>query len=78
METRKRLNLVFCTSINIHVIIAVIIFLLAETIGLWFVNTQLVIDADRMVAANWVYQFSVFTFMVTVVSVPYNSLYSRS
>ena len=70
---KERLNLVFCTSINIHAIIAVVIFILAETIGLWFVNTQLVIDPDRMVAANWVYQFSVLTFMVTVVSVPYNS-----
>ncbi|MEL5893724.1 MATE family efflux transporter [Bacteroides sp. GD17] len=70
---KKRLNIVFCTSVNIHVIIAVVIFILAETIGLWFVNTQLVIDADRMMAANWVYQFSVLTFMVTVLSVPYNS-----
>ena len=70
---KERLNLVFCTSVNIHVIIAVVIFILAETIGLWFVNIRLVIDADRMVAANWVYQFSVLTFMVTVVSVPYNS-----
>ena len=70
---KEELNLVFCTSVNIHVIIAVVIFILAETIGLWFVNTQLVIDANRMIAANWVYQFSVLTFMVTVVSVPYNS-----
>lgn len=70
---KERLNLVFCTSINIHIIIAVVIFILAETVGLWFVNTQLVIAADRMVAANWVYQFSVLTFMVTVISVPYNS-----
>ena len=70
---KERLNLVFCTSVNIHIVIAIVIFILAETIGLWFVNTQLVINVDRMVAANWVYQFSVLTFMVTVVSVPYNS-----
>lgn len=70
---KERLNLVFCTSVNIHVVIAAVIFILAETLGLWFVNTQLVIDTDRMGAANWVYQFSVLTFMVTVVSVPYNS-----
>lgn len=72
-NNKKRLNEVFCTSVNIHAIIALVILGLSETIGLWFVNTQLVIAADRMVAANWVYQFSVLTFMTTVMSVPYNS-----
>lgn len=70
---KKRLNHVFCTSIHIHAIIAVVILVLAETAGLWFVNTQLVIDAGRMDAANWVYQFSILTLVVNVMSVPYNS-----
>ena len=69
----SRLRKIFCTSVTIHVALAVIIFIIAETIGLWFVNAYLNIDADRMVAANWVYQFSIFTFMLTVVSVPYNA-----
>lgn len=64
---------VFSMSINIHALIALIVFLLAETIGLWFVNTHLVIPADRMVAANWVYQCSILAFMVTIMSVPYNA-----
>ena len=70
---KKRLNRVFCTSMHIHAIIAVAILVLAETVGLWFVNTQLVIDAGRMGAANWVYQFSILTLVVNVMSVPYNS-----
>lgn len=69
----ERLKTVFSTSVSIHIVIAVISFLLGETIGLWFINTQLNIEASRMVAANWVYQCSIFTFMVNVVSVPYNS-----
>lgn len=69
----SKLKRIFCTSVTIHAILAVIIFVIAETVGLWFVNTHLNIDADRMVAANWVYQFSIFTFMLTVLSVPYNS-----
>lgn len=69
MQTEK----IFSTSVTIHATLAIIIFIIAETIGLWFVNTQLNIDADRMIAANWVYQFSIFTFMLTVLSVPYNS-----
>lgn len=64
---------VFSMSINIHTLIALIVFVLAETIGLWFVNTQLVIPADRLVAANWVYQCSILSFMVTIMSVPYNA-----
>lgn len=68
-----KLKKIFCTSVTIHAALAVIIFAIAETVGLWFVNTHLNIDADRMAAANWVYQFSIFTFMLTVLSVPYNS-----
>ena len=66
-------NRVFSMSINIHALIALIIFVLAETIGLWFVNTQLVIPESRLVAANWVYQCSILAFMVSVMSVPYNA-----
>lgn len=65
---------VFCMSMNIHAIIAVTIFILAETIGLWFLNTKLVIPAERMSAANWVYQFSILSFMFTVMNVPYNAV----
>lgn len=69
----KRLKLIFSTSVNIHLIISIVILLLAETIGLWFVNTYLNIAPERMLAANWVYQFSIFTFIISVLSVPYNS-----
>ena len=69
----EKLKKVFSTSVEIHFVIAFIIFLLAETIGLWLLNTKLNIEPDRMVAANWVYQSAIFSFMLTVVSVPYNS-----
>lgn len=69
----ERLSRVFCASINIHATICLIAFLLAETIGLWFVNTKLNIPDDRMAAANWVYQASILTFIINVMSVPYNS-----
>ena len=65
---------VFSMSINIHFIIAFIILLLAETIGLWFLNTQLTIPPQRMEAAQWVYQFSILTMMVGIISVPYNAI----
>jgi len=68
-----RLSRVFCTSINIHAAICIIAFVIAETIGLWFVNAKLNIPDERMVAANCVYQASIMTFMINVMSVPYNS-----
>jgi len=71
---RDQLRNVFSMSVNIHFLIAFIILILAETVGLWFVNTQLIIPADRMGAAQWVYQFSILAMMVYMVSVPYNAM----
>lgn len=65
---------VFRCSITIYYIFGLIILLLAETLGLWFVNTKLVIPETRINAAIWVYQCSVITFIISIVSVPYNSL----
>lgn len=70
----QRLKDVFAASLNIHISIAAVIVLLAETIGLWFVNAKLVIPADRMVAANWVYQFAILSFCVNIIQVPYNAV----
>lgn len=69
----KRLNKVFCSSVNIHFAICVIAVILGETVGLWFVNSKLNIPEGRMEAANWVYQASILSFVVGVMSVPYNS-----
>lgn len=45
-----------------------------ETVGLWFVNTQLNIPADRMEAVLWVYQFSLITFLCSFIQIPFLSL----
>jgi len=67
----EQLKKTFSLSIVIHIFTALLIFILGETIGLWFLNTQLVIPEDRMAAANFVYQFSVFTACVGILQVPY-------
>lgn len=69
----SKLRSVFNVSLTIHMIIALIVFVLAETIGLWFLNNYLNIPSERLTAANWVYQFSVFTFIFTVLNAPYNA-----
>ena len=73
LKNFDRLRNIFSMSVNIHLLIALIIFVLAETIGLWFLNTHLVIPVDRIEAANWVYQFSILSFILTIMSVPYNA-----
>lgn len=68
-----KLQKIFSSSVTIQIGIALIIILLAETVGLWFVNTQLVIPEGRLSAANWCYQFSIITFAINLISVPYNA-----
>ena len=65
---------VFRCAASIHYVLAGIILLLAETIGLWFVMQKLVIPPERMAAALWVYQCSVLTSIVSIISAPYNAL----
>ena len=58
---------------SIHYILAGVILLIGETVGLWFVVTKLQIPAERATAAFWVYQFSILSSMLAVISVPYNA-----
>lgn len=67
------LKSIFSMSINIYIIVAVVFVFFAETLGLWFVNTQLVIPADRLYAANYAYQFSVISCIVTLFTIPFNA-----
>ena len=73
-DTPERLREVFSTSIIIQVLLCVILLILAETFGIWFINTKMVIPPDRLIAANWVFQLSVLTTMIQLISVPFNSL----
>lgn len=68
-----RVKEVFSTSLAIHLAILLIVLVLAETVGLWFVNTQLVIPPDRMTATNIVYQAAILSFGVTIMQIPFNS-----
>lgn len=69
----QRLSKVFSTSLQIHALIALLVVLLSETIGLWFLYDQMVIPDDRLTAAFWVFQSSVIGCVVSIMSVPYNA-----
>lgn len=66
-------NKVFNMSVLIHIALATLLLIVAETFGLWFVNTQLNIPAERMYAANWIYQVTVISAMLNVLQTPYNA-----
>lgn len=68
-----QLQKIFSTALQIHVLIAVIIVALGESVGLWFMYEKMQIPADRMDAAFWVLQCSIASTAVMIVSVPYNA-----
>ncbi|MDE7397611.1 MAG: lipopolysaccharide biosynthesis protein, partial [Muribaculum sp.] len=69
-----RLQSVFSTGLYIHFMLALVIVILGETVGLWYVYNVAVIPADRFTAALWIYQFSILIAATTVITVPYNAL----
>lgn len=69
-----QLNKNYSTILLIQGGLCLLVILLAETIGLWFVRTYLVIPPDRLVAALWVYHFAIFSFVVSMLQVPYTAL----
>lgn len=69
----NKLRLIFSTSVNIQIGISLIIVILAECIGVWFINHKLNIPEGRLIAANWVFQCSLLSFVIGLISVPYNA-----
>ncbi len=68
-----RLHEVYSASLKINIIFSIVVLLLSETIGLWFINTRLVIPIERLTAANIIYQFSIISFVVSLLQVPYSA-----
>lgn len=69
----KQLQEIFSTSICLLSALSIIILIALETFGLWFVNTQLVIPADRLHATLWIYQFSIFILVCSIIQIPYTA-----
>lgn len=69
-----KLNKVFSSAITIQFFLGILVVFLAETIGLWFLNYKMTVPLERLYAANWVYQLSTLTFVVNLISVPYNAV----
>lgn len=68
-----QLRKTFSMSLNVHLILSGVIFILCEVFGVWFLNSKLVIPDGRMFAANIAFQFSMLSFCASIIRTPYNS-----
>lgn len=68
-----KLKDVFIASVNIQIGIGILVFVLGETIGVWFLNAYMNIPDQRMYAANWVLHCSLLAFVINLLSIPYNA-----
>ena len=72
-NNKENLQNVFSGTLTIHLILALLIFLLSETIGLWFLENKLVIPENRMMAARFVFHLSIITCLISIIQVPYTA-----
>ena len=70
---REEVTSLFSTAVIIHIGLALIILIAGETIGVWFVANKMNFPPGRYTAAIWVFEFSLLTFLVSVINVPYNA-----
>ncbi len=70
---KEKLKRVFSTALGLHIFFAFVLLIFAETVGLWFVYQYLNVPEGRFTAAVWIYQFSVFAFLINLVQVPFQS-----
>ena len=69
----ERLRKVFSTAVSIELVLSAIVVVLAEPIGLWWIHHRMVLPPERLGAAFWVFQFSLLSLVIQLVSVPYNA-----
>lgn len=70
---KDRIRIVFSTSVTVHVVLALVIAILCEVVGVWYLNTHMVLPPDRLVAATFCFHFSIFNFCTNLITVPYNA-----
>lgn len=70
---KQRLKDIFSASMNILFVLSLILFVLFETIGVWFIRTHISIPIDRIDATWWIFQFALFAFISSIMQIPYTA-----
>lgn len=72
-NVKEGLTRVFNTALTIQAVLAVIVLVLTETFGLWYINEVMVIPAERFSAAKWIFHFSVLSLVFVIMQIPFSS-----
>lgn len=70
----EKLRRIFSTSVILMMLLSLALIILSETLGIWFLNNKMTIPDSRMMAAHFVFQFSLVTFVINLLSVPYTAV----
>lgn len=70
---KQRLTKIFSTAINVQVLMGILVAIIIETVGLWFLQNKMEIPIERLLAAQWVLHLSLISFIINLVSIPYNA-----
>lgn len=70
---KEKLHKVFSSAVTVQILMSLVVVIIAEITGVWFLNNEMIIPQDRLYAANWVLQFSILSFVLTLINVPYNA-----
>lgn len=70
---REQLGEIFSACMNTILVLSIVLLIIFETVGLWFVNTRLGISPERIAAANWVFQCSLFTLWLGLLQLPFTA-----
>lgn len=69
----QRLNIVYCTAINIHLILSIVLIIIGETIGVWFIFNKMNVPQDRLITAFWVFQMTILNSVLALINSPNNA-----
>ena len=61
---------VYSAAVIVQVILAIVVILIAEPVGLWFIDNKMTIEPEKIVSARLVFHFSLLTFVINLLSVP--------
>ena len=70
----NKLKTTFGVTLTIYIVIALVLLLISETVGLWFLENKMEIPPERHLAAKWVYHLSILSFIITILTIPYQAL----
>lgn len=74
IEGRSSVTTVFNTSIRVQALLAIMLLIIIEIIGSWYINNKLIVDPERLIASKWIFQFSVFSLIASIMSTPFSGV----